>query len=217
MTKKFFLIVALLIVFISFGKRPEEYKNTTVRYFDQETLERHQGKAVPEKKEAKDTEGDASSDFSFDIGNIGKGLLILVIVAGIGALAYYLGGGTFEYKRSYANASSEGMAEGLHSNIHEIDFETTLKAAIEEGNYKEASRLLFLHALKMMSDQKIIDWQINKTNRDYYYEIKKKALKQQFKEVSVLFEYMVYGDFELSEMQFFQMQEVYKNFNKMIK
>jgi hypothetical protein len=53
-----------------------------------------------------------------------------------------------------------------------------------------------------MSDKNIIEWDIEKTNSDYSYEIKNEKLKEDFNYLSYLYNYIWYGEFELTEDTF---------------
>lgn len=244
MKNRFFIALAMVVwQTILFAQRPEKFHNEQVRYFDQEKLDKYQGqeryvivnktfdaesnrvKELPdrlkdkppskEKKEAEKSEPWSISLPSFDVGGPFQLILIILLIVGIGILVYYLAGGSFNVSRSTENNQDASDDLG-YENIHELDFESKLQQALSTENYKEASRLLFLRSLKKMSDNGTINWKINKTNRDYYYEIKKKEIKSQFREVSLLFEYMVYGDFDVSLSQFQQMQVIYDGFDQLI-
>ncbi|MBL4669853.1 MAG: hypothetical protein JKY30_11405 [Flavobacteriales bacterium] len=99
-------------------------------------------------------------------------------------------------------------------DIHEIPFDEKITAATAQKNYKEAIRLSFLKILKQLTDKDIIEWKVDKTNLDYLSEIKEEGLKGSFKNTSVLFEYVWYGEFKLEEITFNETISEFKALSK---
>lgn len=102
-------------------------------------------------------------------------------------------------------------------NIHKIDFDKAIQQAAEEKNFKLAVRLLYLQALKNLSDTGKINWQINKTNREYGYELGGTNLGQPFGELTLLFERNWYGNIPPREMDFGGIKNLFTDFNNRIK
>ena len=133
-------------------------------------------------------------------------LVLLVIVGLIGlGFAFY---GIFGVGKSIPIYSKE--TNGLDylvktENIHELNFVDEIDLAVEQKDFKRAIRLVYLYTLKLLSDQKIIDWIPSKTNHDYLYEIKNDHFQQQFSTLSYYFEYVWYGDFQADAVQFREM------------
>jgi len=97
-------------------------------------------------------------------------------------------------------------------DINELNFETLIKEAINQKNYKEAIRLSFLQNLKLLTDKDLIIWKVDKTNADYLTELSEETISNQFKETSMLFEYAWYGDFKLDKSMF---DEIIVEFNSL--
>lgn len=102
--------------------------------------------------------------------------------------------------------------ESVDENIHEMDFNTLIQEAIEQKLYRKAVRLYYLRILKAMTDKQIIEWQINKTNRDYRYEVEKTNHSAGFEEITFLFDYIWYGEFPIDEPVFKDTQDKFQNF-----
>ncbi|MDR1097852.1 MAG: DUF4129 domain-containing protein [Tannerella sp.] len=83
-------------------------------------------------------------------------------------------------------------------NIHEIDFGKEISTALDSGNYRLAIRLIYLHTLRILSDNKLIDWQIHKTPTEYLYEIKNRDVKPPFRELTRHFLQIRYGNYRAS-------------------
>jgi hypothetical protein len=87
----------------------------------------------------------------------------------------------------------------LEEDIHKIDFNELISKAIYEKDYRRAVRLHFLKLLKELTDKNLIAWKIDKTNKDYYIELSNTSYSKQFNELTFLYEYIWYGNFELNE------------------
>lgn len=105
----------------------------------------------------------------------------------------------------------------LNENIHEIDYEKELQKLVSERKYRLAVRLLYLQALKKLSDADIIQWQPDKTNYNYLTEISKPELKTDFGKLTTQFDYIWYGDFPVDEDKFTPINRSFNQFNQQIK
>lgn len=101
----------------------------------------------------------------------------------------------------------------IEKNIHIVDFEKLIKETLKSGEQRLSIRYYYLWLLKKMSDKKIIEWDMEKTNSDYVYEIKSKSLQSDFEYASYLYNYIWYGEFELDKTTF---EKAKKKFEKMI-
>ena len=87
----------------------------------------------------------------------------------------------------------------LEKNLQIIDFEKLIKEALKSGESRLAIRYHYLWLLKKMASKEIIEWDVEKTNSDYIYEIKNAKLKEEFTYLSYLYNYIWYGEFDLEE------------------
>ena len=104
----------------------------------------------------------------------------------------------------------------LGENIHGIPFNEAIESATKTGNYRLAVRLYYLRMLKELSDNGLIDWQLNKTNRMYSYELTGE-LKHSFEVITAQFEYVWYGDFALNQTYFKQIRQEFEEFGGQVK
>ncbi|AZA81903.1 DUF4129 domain-containing protein [Chryseobacterium lactis] len=100
----------------------------------------------------------------------------------------------------------------LHENIHEINFPESIAKFEHSGDYRSAVRYQFLFVLKKLSDKKIITWNPEKTNKDYVTELKVPHLKNEFSELSYIFEYVWYGEFEIDEPSYQKFKNQFQTF-----
>ena len=105
------------------------------------------------------------------------------------------------------------IAEFQEEDIHNIDFKTIIEKSKSANNYRLSIRYYYLWLLKRMSDSHIIEWDIEKTNSDYLYEIQRNSLKEEFQYLSYIYDYSWYGEFTIDEALF---QKAEKAFIKTI-
>ncbi|MCI9845881.1 DUF4129 domain-containing protein [Flavobacterium pectinovorum] len=98
----------------------------------------------------------------------------------------------------------------IEKNIHLLDFEKLIKESIESGEKRIAIRYYYLWLLKIMAKNHYIEWDTEKTNTDYLYELKKPAHKEEFMYLSYLYNYIWYGEFEIDETAFVKAENQFK-------
>ena len=114
--------------------------------------------------------------------------------------------GMWIFSRSRKNISIQDINE---ENIHQMDFKQLTEDTKKSGDYKLAVRYYYLWLLKKLSNNDIIDWHWDKTNRDYLYEIKNSTLKKDFEYLSYVYDYSWYGDFPLDEASFVKAEKAF--------
>jgi len=117
--------------------------------------------------------------------------------------------------------SGEGSGTFRHNvldeNIHEMNFEKLIDEAAAKKDYRGGVRLLFLYALKMLSDQNHIHWDQGKTNHDYIDELKLAELKPGFSDLNYYFEYAWYGNFNVNAETFDHVRDIFKTWKTNLK
>lgn len=83
--------------------------------------------------------------------------------------------------------------------IYGVDFDNEISNAVGRGDYQLAVRLVYLQTLKYLSDYKLIDWQTYKTPTEYLYEMKRKEVTEEFRQLTNRFLMVRYGNFEATE------------------
>jgi hypothetical protein len=107
-------------------------------------------------------------------------------------------------------------AEGLPENVFEINFETALAGSLAAADYRLSVRLLFLRLLKIMSEKKVIDYRMDKTNFDYLFHLNGTAYFNGFSELIRNYEYAWYGKFAVTEQQYGLIEKSFTEFQQQI-
>ncbi len=102
----------------------------------------------------------------------------------------------------------------VEKNLQLVDFEKLISATLLSDEKRLTIRYYYLWLLKKLASNEIIVWDLEKTNTDYLYEIKNRELKEDFVYLSYLYEYIWYGEFEISQTTF---EKSIKSFDKVIK
>ena len=102
----------------------------------------------------------------------------------------------------------------VEENIEQIDFDKLINTSLKANNYRLATRYLYLKSLKSLANKKTIEWHFDKTNTDYINEITDVKLKELFKRVSYIYDYVWYGEFPIDEASFNNNKD---DFNQLIK
>ncbi|WP_165768175.1 DUF4129 domain-containing protein [Hymenobacter amundsenii] len=79
-------------------------------------------------------------------------------------------------------------------DLHALDLDALLREAEDAHQYRLAVRLGYLRVLRQLSDRQLINWQPDKTNHDYLYELPPGPLPDAFRELTRQFEYVWYGE-----------------------
>ncbi|MEB3346256.1 DUF4129 domain-containing protein [Aquimarina gracilis] len=86
--------------------------------------------------------------------------------------------------------------------IQNQDIQQLIHLALQNNNYRLAIRYYYLFVLKKLSDLEFIEWESQKTNTDYIKELSDVGLKDQFKIITKLYDYIWYGSFEVNEKSY---------------
>ncbi|MGB5289596.1 MAG: DUF4129 domain-containing protein [Ignavibacteriaceae bacterium] len=84
-------------------------------------------------------------------------------------------------------------------DLNLLNFDELIKRAIENKEYRLATRYLFLKSLKLLADGEIIEPRNNKTNQQYLQEIKNSEIAEAFQGATLRFEWIWYGEFPVNE------------------
>ena len=94
------------------------------------------------------------------------------------------------------------------------DIQDFINQALKENNYRLAVRFYYLLLLQQLSKKDIIDWQLEKTNHDYVFEIKNDLIRYQFTKVTRIYDFIWYGNFEVDENTFAKAEKEFLNLKK---
>lgn len=82
------------------------------------------------------------------------------------------------------------------------DLQGLMKEAVKNGQFRLAVRYYYLNELRKLDELELIQYEYQKTNRDYSNEIKDEKIRKQFSDITFLYEFIWYGSFQVSESDF---------------
>ncbi|MDR1155176.1 MAG: DUF4129 domain-containing protein [Bacteroidales bacterium] len=92
-----------------------------------------------------------------------------------------------------------------------------LEKALDEKQYRLAVRLTYLIVLKRLADAGQIHWQADKTNRSYFDELSDETLRQPFANLTRLYEYVWYGDFDIHAEHYRDIEADFNELNRRLR
>lgn len=94
--------------------------------------------------------------------------------------------------------------------IKEGNIEDFIAKAISQNNYRLAVRYYYLLVLQHLQKKDLIEWEPQKTNYDYLKDLQKGNYFKSFGELTRLYDFVWYGNFEINEIEFANVEEKFK-------
>ena len=118
-------------------------------------------------------------------------LWICIGLAALGAVLAFL---LWKHPELFARSGRRKPMEYevTEDTIYGVDFPSEIEKALENENFREALRLMYLQTLKSLSDYHQIEWQPFKTPTQYTFEFR----QADFKRMTSLFVRVRYGGFD---------------------
>ena len=100
--------------------------------------------------------------------------------------------------------------------IKNVDLTVLINKAISQKNYRLAVRYYYLKVLKILEEKEFIVWEQQKTNEDYSKEITEITLKSTFGNLTHLYDFVWYGNFEVNEFEFTKIKTNFEEITELI-
>jgi len=143
-----------------------------------------------------------------------KVLAWIIIIGGfIAVLVWYLASSNVGLFRRRSKFIAEAVNEESSENIFEINYQKGIENAVQSGNYRLATRLLFLRLLKNLAEKNIIQYKQDRTNFDYLLQVSHTGYYKDFFRLTRNYEYAWYGEFDVNRDTFTTIKNDFDNFN----
>jgi hypothetical protein len=106
------------------------------------------------------------------------------------------------------------VPENLNEELPESDLERYLKIALEKSDFKTAVRILYLMTIQKMNDLELIRWKKDKTNRDYLNEMRQRHDYNEFRELTLMYEVVWYGERGVERFEFDLVRGAFDQYKK---
>lgn len=161
---------------------------------------------------------DAASSPKINIFNLPIVKIILWILAAIliGFMVWklFLGENFFKRDRTAGHISDTPKEEEALDDASAYD--ALIAKAVQEKNYRLAVRYSFLQSLKKLSDSGLVQFSADKTNYQYVIELRGKPYEKPFASLSLNYEYVWYGKFEIGEDTYARLSRNFRSFNQKV-
>ncbi len=104
----------------------------------------------------------------------------------------------------------------LNEDLDTINFNARIEEAEALGDYRLAIRWQYLKCLYELDKKGQISFANYKTTINYLYELKTEAVRDGFKEVSKVYEYIWYGEFKITAAHYSQHVLSFNTFHQLI-
>lgn len=152
-----------------------------------------------------------TNESSYILDEIINIVLVFLAIIALGFLIYYLNKKGFI--KLFSKKEQQIINEKfIEENIDIIDFNLLTQQAKQENNLRKSVRYYYLWTLKSWSQNNFIEYEPNKTTKQYVAEISDTTNKTAFSYISYIYDNVWYGlheisveDFEKIELQFIQL------------
>ena len=167
----------------------------------------------PEKKKA--TDNYSTSRWDWLRSDLLQTLLWIVIIGGFATvLILYLRNNNIGLFRGTKKISNEELNDETQTDIFAINYDQEIGKAANAGNYRLATRLLFLRLLKTMSDRHVISYKPDSTNMDYLMQLAGGPLYKDFFQLARAYEYVWYGEFSIDQEKYNLIRSEFETMNQ---
>lgn len=115
---------------------------------------------------------------------------------------------------------SSKSAEVFFTEEEEIIKTKNIKELIEKAllnnDKRLAVRYYYLLVLQGLSEKQLIDYEFDKTNSDYIKELKSSDLTLGFQKATTLYDYIWYGNFDVTQENFGKAQHTFNDLERLI-
>lgn len=152
--------------------------------------------------------------FDFLFGNpIGGFILRLFLYIAIGSLVLVIInqaiGGNLINVFSRKNPEQSFSLNIGEEELDQLNLQEMLEEALSNSDFHAATRYVYLITLKMLNDQNLIVFSIEKTNFDYERELAMHPSSPLFSKLTSWYEFVEYGDFDIDRTGFSKVQDLF--------
>jgi hypothetical protein len=126
----------------------------------------------------------------------------------------FLAEGVFKRRSKSAGKTEAEVEEEIITS--ESDFDMLIRQALQHSNYRQAVRYQYLKTLHLLADKNLVQLAPDKTNFQYVSEIANRSHQQPFAAVTLNYEYVWYGEFEIDKNIYDKIESNFKGFNQKI-
>jgi hypothetical protein len=139
---------------------------------------------------------------------------MVIIISMIAVIIWFLLSSNIRFFRKPSAIVSSDEEEIFTEDIFAVDFEREIRKAVEVKNYRQAIRMFYLRTLRDLSHLSLIDYKHERTNSEYLAQLAGTNYYRPFFQLTRDFEYVWYGQFDLSIEAFQQVRDDFSKFKE---
>ena len=223
------VMALMLLLLVSTGIATPQHEQIDVRRFDNQTINQLKNNDaffyLDETKIKTDykamfvswiqtmlTKIFGSEISSFILGNIHYFLILLAAIL----ILYKITNISFASSSYKINNNKYSIDFNEITHVENIDFDTLIQKALSDNNYRLAIRYQYLNMLKKLSVAGLIVHSPHKTNVEYTYELANIKLRDSFKQIAFIFDYVWYGENKITNMSYSDLQPSFSRFEDVL-
>lgn len=143
-------------------------------------------------------------------------LLWTFVICFVGFILYqlFLSEGEFRRRSKSVKGTSAEVEEEIITN--ESDFDALITQALQNGNYRQAVRYQYLRTLHLLAGKNQVQLAPDKTNFQYVSEITNQVHRQAFAALTLNYEYVWYGEFDIDKNIYEKIETNFRLLNRKI-
>lgn len=170
----------------------------------------------PDKEKRKEQPG-ANITMPFFLKKWFRVLMWTIIITTIAALLiWYLAISNIRLFRKAAPPILPEKGKTMPDDIFSIHYEKEIRQAEQNQDYRMVIRLLYLQTLKLLAENNLIKYRLEKTNSEYLWQLKDSPYYPDFFRLTREFDYTWYGHFAVSEEAFQTIRSDFQQFKKQV-
>jgi hypothetical protein len=126
----------------------------------------------------------------------------------------FLAEGVFK-RRSVSNKNNEAAVEE-EIITNESDFDALIRQALQSSNYRLAVRYQYLRTLHLLAGKNLVSLAPDKTNFNYVSEITNRDHRNAFAALTLNYEYVWYGEFDIDKNIYDKIENGFTSLNKKV-
>jgi len=117
------------------------------------------------------------------------------------------------FQRKSKTVDGEGAVEE-EAITHESDFDALIRQSLQNNNYRQAVRYQYLRSLHLLAAKGFVELSPDKTNFQYVREISNRQYQEDFATVTLNYEYVWYGEFDIDKNIYQKIETSFINLNQ---
>ncbi len=122
------------------------------------------------------------------------------------------------FKKKSRSINNQQLAPEVTEEVvtSESDFDRLIRLALTAGNFRLAVRYQYLRTLHHLAGRNYIEMAADKTNYQYVQEISNHQLRNDFASLTLNYEYVWYGEFQIEQVIYHKLETAFSGFNQKI-